>query len=131
MALSGVRKKRLSKREGSRNSNLPGMIRPLDRGEGDPVMTGVHGSEMQPADNITDPCAPYHEPPNRTKMESGWHQASPGRKCEMKGVPQAQGADPNIGTENVAPQTATRRSHIKGHGGSGPNRGYGKAMKKY
>jgi len=113
MALNGVRRKRLSKREGAKNSNLPGVIKPLDRGPVDTKMTGIHGSQEQGEAGV------------RTNFKNFPGTGNP--DCTLKGVPQAQGVDPNIGTHTVSDV----RSHIKGHGGSGPNKGYGKAMTKY
>ena len=127
MPESGTLRKRLSEREGARNSDLPGRMTPLDRGEVDTKMTGVHGSNPQGGGGDA-PYDYYGDAPAVTKMESGFHQANPGQKCRMKGVPQAQGKDPSMTGETVALQTQTRRTHVKGHSGSGPN--YGGMRKK-
>jgi len=107
MAMNGVMRKRLSQREGARNSNLPGIIRPLDRGPVDTKITGMHGATGAEARFTNFPGTGNPDP-------------------VLKGVPQAQGADPKIGNHTVS----DGRSQIKGHSGSGPNCGYGKAMTK-
>ena len=98
MALNGVRRKRLSQREGKKNSNLPGIFRPLDRGPVDTKVTGVHGATGAEANLKNFPGTGNPD-------------------YALKGVPQAQGVDPKIGKHTVS----GGRSHIKAHSGSGPN----------
>ncbi len=106
MSLNGVRRKRLSQREGAKNSGLPGAMRPLDRGVVD-TKINVHGATGQEANLKNFPGSGVQDP-------------------TFRNLPQAQGADPNIGNHTVSDV----RTHVKGHGGSGPNCSYGKAMAK-
>ena len=92
---SGVYRKRLSQREGAKNSKLPKAIEPVMSGPGETKIS-VHGGG------------------NTTKCNV--HGAT-GAEAKFN-VHQAHGTDTKIGNEKF---DRNFRSQVKGHNGQGPN----------